>query len=300
MDKIRRHEYNRINDEIRNIDMSIDKTEASATRMRHQASNDFIIAQISKINKKNTERRDMRDKLLERLKHLKSGLLDDDLRTEMQKQMTEAAEKTRITTKKKSDIKADKAAQSVISKAYYIASRRQDRKNKYANKNMGRSYRHFTRACRSIPNYMRRNLSEMPSNKGYFWKSVACYGDLPAERNKPTVLFDRKRGGIMVIHEWTPTEYKVYEKKGKEKKILVSCTKRRHVVLPPVPPEVQKRREETRRRARRPRSRTFGRKISSGRDRPRTRPQDKTHGRGQYRSNKGESKNTGRLPKRNR
>ena len=271
--KFRLNEYNRINNEIRNIDMAIEKTESSANRMRHQAPSEFIVTQLSKIINKNIERREARDKFIERLEHLRSGVLDKEIRAEIKEQMNEANEKTRITTKKKRDLKADKEIKSVISKAYYVASRRQDRKNKYANKNMDRSYRHFTRACGSIPDYMRRNLSDMPNNKGYFWKSVACYGDLPAERGKPTVLFDRRRGGIMVIHEWTSTEHNVYEKKGKNRKVLVSSTKRKHIDLPPVCAEVQKRREkeEAERLSNRPRGRSSGRKFSgrSTRDRQR-------------------------------
>lgn len=297
---IRRHEYNRITDEIRHIDMVVEKSESAASRMRYQAESDFITAQLSKIKDKNIERRETRDKLTERLEHLHSGLLDAELRAGVREQMAEANEKTRVTKQKKKDLAADKEAKSVISKAFYVASRRQDRKNKYANKNMDRSYRHFSRACGSIPDYMLRNLSDMPNNKGYFWKSVACYGDLPAERGKPTVLFDRRRGGIMVIHEWTPGEYKVYEKKGKDRKVLVSCAKRRHRELPPICAKIQKREREEAERLARSRRRSSGRKSSGGRhtrDRPRenrTRPRDrpfreKTQGRAKGQPGNGRS-----------
>ena len=77
-----------------------------------------------------------------------------------------------------------------------------------------------------MPDYMKRNLADMPNNKGYYWKSVACYGEKPAEKGKPLVLFDRKKGGVMVIHEWSDTEYRVYHKQGKEKKVLQSTQMR--------------------------------------------------------------------------
>ena len=267
---IRRREYNRIKDQLRYIEMAIEKSEASVNRMRHQAETTFSRAQMEKVAAKNIERRQEKEDLEDRLADLNSGMLDAELRTEVRTQMAEANEKSRVTRQRKKDLAADKEAKSVISKAYYQASRRQDRQNKYANKNMDRSYRHFQRACGSIPDYMKRNLSEMPNNKGYFWKSVACYGDLPAERGRPTVLFDRKRGGIMVIHEWTPDEYKIYEKKGKDRKILISCTRRRHRELPPICAEIQKReREEAERLARQPRRRTSSRKYSG---RPSGRP----------------------------
>ena len=242
--QIRRYEYNRITDEIRNIDIVIKTTEASASRLRSQTGSAFIVAQLSKIKKANIDRRKRKDELSKRLEQLHSGLLDNELIIEAKRQMVEADEKSRATRQKKKELAADKAAKSVISKAYYQAGRREDRQIRYMKKNIDRSYRHFSRACNSIPDYMRRNLSEMPNNKGYFWKSVACYGDLPAEPGRPTVLFDRKRGGIMVIHEWTSEECKIYEKKGKERKVLVSCTKRQPKNPPPICMEMLKREEE--------------------------------------------------------
>ena len=301
---IRRREYNRITDEIRYIDMVMEKSKATVRRMQNQAESDFTKVQLSKIKAKNAERKETKDRLTERLEHLKSGLLDAELRAGARAQTDEANEKSRVTKQRKKELAADKEAKSVISKAYYQASRRQDRENKYANKNMGRSYRHFCRACSSIPDYMLRNLSEMPNNKGYFWKSVACYGDLPAERGKPTVLFDRKRGGIMVIHEWTPNEYKVYEKKGKDRKVLVSCTQRRRRALPPVRAEIAQR-EEAERLASIPRRRSSARRSSGGRS-TRGRPREnrsshgKTQGRSKRQSGSRWEPEKGRLRRRNR
>jgi hypothetical protein len=260
----RRYEYNRINDALRDINMVIEKSEASASNMRYQPETNFSKAQIHKIIEKNKERVNEMNILEKRLADLKAGLLDNELRVEVRAQMDEARDKKRLTMQRKKDLAADKEAKSILSKAYYQATRKQDRRNKYANKNMNRSYRHFTRACNSIPGYMLRNLSDMPNNKGYFWKSVACYGDLPREIGQPTVLFDRRRGGIMVIHEWSPDEYKVYEKKGKDRKVLVSCTKRRHRDLPPMCAEVEKREKEEAQKASRYRRRRSSRK-SDGR-----------------------------------
>ena len=241
---MRRHEYNRIMDELRHIDMSIEKDEATAVRMRHQTKSSFTEAQLSKISKKNIERKEEREQLTERLRNLDAGLLDNELREHIKMQMDEANEKTRVTRQRKKALAANKEAQSVISKAYYQASRDADRKNRYLKRDMDRSYRHFIKACNSVPDYILRNLSNMPNNKGYIWKSVACYGELPAELGQPTVLFDRRRGGIMVIHEWSTNEYKKYEKQGKEHKVLVHTSARRKRELPPICAEMARQQEE--------------------------------------------------------
>lgn len=241
---IKRHEYNRIMDAIRLLEISIDRDEATAGRMKHQVQSSFTISQLNKISQKNIDRKNRRDELKDRLKKLDAGLLDNELRENIKLQMKEAADKTRLTRQRKKALAANKEAKSVISKAYYQASRAADRKNRYLKKDMDRSYRHFVKACDSIPEYMIRNLSNMPNNKGYIWKSVACYGELPSEPGQPTVLFDRRRGGVMVIHEWTTDEYRRYEKQGKEQKVLVHKSIRKKRQLPPICEEVKQREKE--------------------------------------------------------
>ncbi len=255
---IRRHECNRIKDEIRQIDMSIEKSETSAARMRNQGATTFIITQLNKIHKKNLERKNEKKQLSNRLEQLLAGQLDTELRNISNKQMQEAKEKSRLTKQKKIEKALDKEAKSVISKAFYQADRKQDRKNRYQKKNIDRSYRHFLKACNSIPPYMRRNLAEMPNNKGYCWKSVACYGDLPAEIGQPQVLFDRRKGNIMIIHEWTHDEYRIYQKKGKERKVLVSSVARKKPTLHPICADmVEREREAAKKIAKRPRSKSY-------------------------------------------
>jgi len=60
----------------------------------------------------------------------------------------------------------------------------------------------------------------MPNNKGYIWRGINFYGKL-REQYGPTVMFEKKRGGILVIHEYTEREYRRYEKQGKDRKQLV-------------------------------------------------------------------------------
>ena len=59
----------------------------------------------------------------------------------------------------------------------------------------------------------------MPNNKGYIWRNVYLYGYLPEEKG-PRVLFE-KIGNVLVIHEHTDTEYKIFNKNGRDKKVLV-------------------------------------------------------------------------------
>ena len=58
-------------------------------------------------------------------------------------------------------------------------------------KNMKYAYKHFGRSEDSLPEYISRNLKNMPNNKGYIWKSVCYYGHKSANENEPTFLFEK-------------------------------------------------------------------------------------------------------------
>uniref|UniRef100_A0A6C0EJH1 Uncharacterized protein n=1 Tax=viral metagenome TaxID=1070528 RepID=A0A6C0EJH1_9ZZZZ len=78
----------------------------------------------------------------------------------------------------------------------------------------------------SLPAYMRKNLTEMPNNKGYIWKGCWYLGHKNEEPNQPVVIFEKCRGGILRIHEYSDTEYKLYEKQGKNRKKIVRRKRR--------------------------------------------------------------------------
>ena len=91
---------------------------------------------------------------------------------------------------------------------------------------MRSSWRWVCKTDAKLPNYMRRNLKEMPNNKGYIFRGIQYYGYKPAQRNKPVVLFEKNRG-VLNIHEITKDEHKIYQKLNKNSKNkLISCVKR--------------------------------------------------------------------------
>tara|TARA_B100000686_G_C16732491_1_gene941564 strand:- start:523 stop:1281 length:759 start_codon:yes stop_codon:yes gene_type:complete len=95
---------------------------------------------------------------------------------------------------------------------------RVNRQNKYFVRS---SWRWLTKTDRKLPNYMRKNLREMPNNKGYIFRNIQYYGHLPRQKNQPQILFEKNRG-VLRIHEITKTRYKIYEKQTKNsKKVLI-------------------------------------------------------------------------------
>ena len=78
----------------------------------------------------------------------------------------------------------------------------------------------------TIPEYISKNLEEMPNNKGYLWRGIECYGKKDdAQGGGSTILFEKKKGGLLVIHDRSPTINKIFHKKGKDRKSLYSVEK---------------------------------------------------------------------------
>ena len=94
-----------------------------------------------------------------------------------------------------------------------------------------KNWQYFVKIKDTIPAYMIKKLKNMPNNKGYIWKSIYCYGERPANVGEPVILFETQKDGVLVIHETTEKEYKIWHKKGTAKKILYSCTPRHKISL---------------------------------------------------------------------
>lgn len=90
-------------------------------------------------------------------------------------------------------------------------------------------YKQYLRACEKLPDYMREKLRDMPNNKGYIWNGCIFFGDRRSEKGKDVVLFEKERGGDLLIHEIDSEECRIYRKSGKDKKKLVSRRKIRKI-----------------------------------------------------------------------
>lgn len=91
-----------------------------------------------------------------------------------------------------------------------------------SNRDLDYHYNRMLKITESMPDYMKRNLEEMPNNKGYIWKDCWFFGKLPSYRNENIVLFEKGRNS-MKIHEIDNRNYSIFEKVGQNRKILISC-----------------------------------------------------------------------------
>jgi hypothetical protein len=219
----------RILNQITYLQCSINNDETMLDNIKHQGNTPFVLAQIDKISRCNDSRYEKIDSFTKELEDLEKGLLNNKISTELQQEKNAHIEHGNNVIQKRLEKNTIKQEKSDISQTFYKKNAMADRETRWSKKDMQRSYQYYLKNVNSIPAYIQRNLEEMPNNKGYIWKGIMCYGSLPPEKNRPVTMFERYKEGLLIIHEWTAREYKVYHKKNRDKKILYSTEYRKPI-----------------------------------------------------------------------
>lgn len=217
-------EKNSINSRIKELTIYNDADSRSLCRFRNMSSDDgYVIKQVEKLTKAINDRAIEIKELEDRLVNLENGELDDELLGKMRKNTIMANEKGLATIKRKIEEKEIDKEDKKKSLEYYNADRKSDISIKHGYKS---SQRHFFRACDSIPDYMKQELKRMPCNEGFVWKSVYCFGELPANNNARYIITENKKG-FKLITEWDNTYTYEYKKESRKAKVLLKKTLRK-------------------------------------------------------------------------
>ena len=221
----RMSELNKIRNQIRHLRSCIKNDSSTIERFRRLGNKeDYYTEQIEIRISKNIEREKEIKEFENRMSNVKAGVYDQEfvkfekISADQIKMNIEDAKH-----KKHSDIQKKKEEIN-ISKAFEQSIRRTDRNFEYKKREMDKSWQYFVKSIDTFPEYMSKKLKNMPNNKGYILKSIHFYGERQAIPGEPVILFETQKEGILVIHEITNTEYKIWHKKGTLKKILYSST----------------------------------------------------------------------------
>jgi len=179
-----------IKEKIENISRDIRKKKEEIDDIIHGKKDDEILAFIEK-NRSDQEKREIREKEIRKKKCAE------------RKKRFEAREK------------------------FYQRDKSLLREEYRSKKNVDYEYNRFLKLCSFIPDYMIKKLEKMPNNKGYIWKGIWLLGKQDEEPGEPTTLFDRKGKDLLIIREVYPDEIRIYEKHGRERKILTEILPRR-------------------------------------------------------------------------
>lgn len=215
----------KIEDELRQIQSYKKRTEDTLKRFQ---GIEAACGKITELTEKVAEFDVQIDAKTQEAQEIRSGLRDKDIQQRISTDNKEVERKKKETRRRKQEEKKDREKRKQESEDYYQKNRRSRYLERRRKRDMNYEYRRYMRNCDKIPDYMKRNLSNMPNNKGYIWRGIWLFGDKPADPRHSTVMFERKSRDILIIHEIDSYEHKIYEKKGKNRKILVKSIPRRN------------------------------------------------------------------------
>jgi hypothetical protein len=217
MESLKIREKNIILSRIREIENYIKRNKDTISRFKNQTNqSSFEIKQIEKITMANINYQKEIDELNKKIQDIITGKMNQELGNiiiESKQKLLKENEKQRIKNINKEN--KNESDKKLITKSFKINGNKND--EYYLNK----EYERFIKICDSIPEYIERNLKEMPVNKGYIWKGLWCPGKLPADNTKQIIMFEKLYNGVLRIHEIDDEYKRIYEKKGKDKKNLI-------------------------------------------------------------------------------
>ena len=225
METKRRNFKNKLLADIKSTELLLNRNYDTIKRLKASSLGlEFVKNRVSKLNDLTAEKEDYLKSLRDDLIKVDTGEKDFEINQiyEVEKIRTDKILKEH--SNKKSNDKKEKEEKKEKSKTEMDKTVSDSRAYKQIQKDMNYAHKYFNKVCDQLPDYMVKNLSEMPNNKGYIWRGVHFYGDLEPE-DGPTILFE-KHQNILVIHEYFENEYKRYEKNGKDRKILVHSEKK--------------------------------------------------------------------------
>lgn len=200
---------------------SIESIQASLSAGKDKAFYENRIVQtehsIENYKKKN-------EQLAIKLSTVMSGGCDQEILKIAEDVQTALSKKKEEVDKKAREEKAKDDQRRQISRSFDQHERNAMRQDYGLKKDINREYDRFLQNSETAPDYILNNLKSMPNNKGYKFKNIVFYGELPPEKNSPIVVFDRKPDGMIITETYADQEVVYFKPRDGKQKQLVRRT----------------------------------------------------------------------------
>ena len=213
MEEKRRKYMNKLAEERRHTLRMIEMNKKSVANLEYSNnSKEYIHKRLEQIEESNKRNMEKVDELRGRETKVVRGELDDEV----------LAQYVSNNKSKKVDVLEPSGEDIEMSKKFNKGEKDEERRVKRLEKDISYYYGHYLRSVDSIPNYMKSNLASMPNNKGYIWKGIHLYGDLPTKTDYPLTLFEKIGKEPLIIHEWLENgTYRKWKKEDNKPKVLI-------------------------------------------------------------------------------
>ena len=219
IEKFRISEKNKIYTEIISVEKNIERLHQSNIALLSGTIKDRDFVKKSKLDneKKIQDYTEKVVELKEKLEALNQGILDEEISKEVAKNTDKAVKAIEDMKKKTIQDKKTKKENTKKMQDDYKSFKDSDFSFRQKVYEMNKGYERFKSI--ELPSYMQDNLTNMPNNKGYIFRGVWFFGELPAS-GYPIVMFENRQG-IKIIHEIFKDKHFVYSKEGDRRKVLI-------------------------------------------------------------------------------
>jgi hypothetical protein len=226
MDKLRIVEKNKANLQLKSLETNIKRNSDTISRLKAQESSTFNKNQIEKLSKIISDNEKQADELREKIKQINNGNFDIEISNHNKEHKVEAKKNFELTEKKNNE-KTKKKKDEEQRVKNFISHDKLNNKSQINEYSIQKDTERFFKNVSNIPDYMSSNLKEMTCNKAYIWKGIWCFGDIDIKKYQQLIIFEKIRGGNMIVSEISDTHVSKYEKQGgKQGKKFISKTNR--------------------------------------------------------------------------
>lgn len=223
IEEIRKSKINRLNEEIKSNDKHIENIKAAIHNISKEKSfpAEYIEKQITQRNERISHYIDRKKFLETQIQLIKYGSNDIALMEEINENVKRQNAKNKPVLSFK-DKQKDKAKEKAKDKA------KEKLKDKSLSKvfpkvwaDYNNEYRYMDNVTKYLPGHLQNNLKTMPENKGYIYKGVWFFGQAKPDNSVDIVMFEKKGGDILYIHQYHNKRYSLFEKRGKNPKVQI-------------------------------------------------------------------------------
>lgn len=149
-----------------------------------------------------------------------SGACDAEINKMYQDTKDEILEKKKEVEKREAAIAVKEGKNHARGKAFDDKERKEMRGEFFARRDIERELARFLEISENLPEYISRNLKTMPNNKGYKFRGITFYGEMPPEPG-PSVVFEKKPDGMLITEYYADQHITYFKPRDGSRKELV-------------------------------------------------------------------------------
>jgi len=216
--------YEKIRGNERMIEMLTKSIDSIESTMSADKDRTYFDQRIKRSEASIVRYREENRQLEAKLVGVMSGTCDVEINKMYQDTKDEIMEKKKEVEKREAIIAVKDRKNHAKGKVFDEKERKEMRSEFFARRDIEREFDRFLDISETVPDYISRNLKTMPNNKGYKFRGITFYGEMPPEAG-PNVVFEKKPDGMLITEYYADQHITYFKPRDGSHKELVKRLK---------------------------------------------------------------------------